>query len=264
MTRPYEYIKPDDFSFFDENDGFGDEPDLMGFAYDVGDSYGMVDLIVSDARRVLDGVDSVEARAMLWVGDMILDAVLESVNLVVNGKRKSRSEVDFQRVNQLQFIHLVVRMLARTQLSMGDDELKERTVEVTSARFCAAYCLRMVENSARDYLKWDGSSELRDYYLMQASAAYGLMKSLENSGESPIAEAVALEIRSQGSRDAAVARWKGDPKGRAMREIRTEWERRRRPGGSFAREMARHYQQKEIDLTEGGIKNAIGRWRREE
>lgn len=62
----------------------------------------------------------------------------------------------------------------------------------------------------------------------------------------------------------AFARHESDPKSLAMREIRAEWERRQRPGASFAREMARHYQLQDIDISEGGIKNAIGRWRREE
>lgn len=54
-----------------------------------------------------------------------------------------------------------------------------------------------------------------------------------------------------------------DPKSIAMKEIRAEWEQRNRPGASFAREMAVKYQMDGTEISEGSIKNAIGRWRRE-
>lgn len=64
--------------------------------------------------------------------------------------------------------------------------------------------------------------------------------------------------RSRGGQRRAA----NDPRSQAMIEIRTEWERRRRPGASFARDMAIKYQTRGIGISEGGIKNAIGRWRR--
>ncbi len=52
-----------------------------------------------------------------------------------------------------------------------------------------------------------------------------------------------------------------DPKSKAMAEIRGEWERRFRPGASFAREM--HGRYAGIIDSEASIKNAISRWRKE-
>lgn len=58
-------------------------------------------------------------------------------------------------------------------------------------------------------------------------------------------------------------RWDDDPKAKAMSLIRAEWEKKNRPGASFARDMARMFQKQGIDISEGGVKNAISRWRKE-
>lgn len=73
-------------------------------------------------------------------------------------------------------------------------------------------------------------------------------------------------VHSKRARAQAVrggeARKRGSPKTAAMEEIRKEWTLRNRPGAGFALEMAVKYQRKGVDLSEGGIKNAIVRWRR--
>ena len=61
----------------------------------------------------------------------------------------------------------------------------------------------------------------------------------------------------------AIRRHEADPKSRAMKEIQSEWQRAGRPGASFARDIAKKYHLAGIELTEGGIKNAISRWRKE-
>jgi hypothetical protein len=73
-------------------------------------------------------------------------------------------------------------------------------------------------------------------------------------------DAVRKEHRHQSARGGK-AKAANDPKAKAMAEIREEWERRRRPGASFAREM--HGKFAGILESEGSIKNAISRWRKE-
>ena len=70
-------------------------------------------------------------------------------------------------------------------------------------------------------------------------------------------------VRQELALKGGKARLKNDPKARAMLEIREAWEVARRSGASFAKEMAMKYQTAGLDLTEGGIKNAITRWRKE-
>lgn len=65
--------------------------------------------------------------------------------------------------------------------------------------------------------------------------------------------------RARGGKNKAA----NDPKVRAMSEIKIEWLRQHRPGGAFARDMAIKYQREGLDISEGGIKNAIGRWRKD-
>lgn len=73
-------------------------------------------------------------------------------------------------------------------------------------------------------------------------------------------DAVREEHRQQRARGGK-AKAANDPKAKAMAEIREEWERRRRPGASFAREM--HSKFAGILESEASIKNAISRWRKE-
>lgn len=75
--------------------------------------------------------------------------------------------------------------------------------------------------------------------------------------------AAALIAGSARARKGAKARAAKDPKARAMEAIRAEWERRHRPGGKFAADMARQHQQQGIEISEGSVKNAITRWRKE-
>lgn len=72
-----------------------------------------------------------------------------------------------------------------------------------------------------------------------------------------------LRKKSERLRAGGRARHANDPKSEAMDAIKVEWERRHRPGAAFAREVAVKYQSQGLDISEGGIKNAIGRWRRE-
>ena len=59
-----------------------------------------------------------------------------------------------------------------------------------------------------------------------------------------------------------IARWMSDPKAQAMQDIRKEWEEQGRPRAPFAKNMSSKYQLKGIDISKGGIDNAIARWRK--
>lgn len=78
------------------------------------------------------------------------------------------------------------------------------------------------------------------------------------------AEAAAkLTKQYQDRRRGYLGKSANDPKVPAMEAIKAEWERRHRPGGKFAHDMAIKYQGQGVDISEGGIKNAITRWRKE-
>lgn len=70
-------------------------------------------------------------------------------------------------------------------------------------------------------------------------------------------------LRVYDTRRGGVAKRHKNPKSAAMAAIKDEWRRQHRPGGGFARTMAARYQREGLDITEGGIKNAISRWRKE-
>lgn len=119
----------------------------------------------------------------------------------------------------------------------------------------------------RDIESWSSidewtSSEIL-YYLRTAQTGYKLALTLSNAALSEQQKLAAQALMHASNRQrGGEIRWARDPKSQAMAEIRAEWERRQRPGGGFAGEMARKFQQRGIDISEGGIKNAIGRWRK--
>ncbi|MBS0216375.1 MAG: hypothetical protein JSR50_11560 [Proteobacteria bacterium] len=108
-----------------------------------------------------------------------------------------------------------------------------------------------------DSLYWDDSSDdLRDEL---ESVRVGFELALQALDRALDDRAIELDR----PRLAGLKRAENDPKAKAMHEIRREWENRQQPGRGFAKEMAFKYQQEGVDLSEGGIKNAISRWRRE-
>lgn len=66
-----------------------------------------------------------------------------------------------------------------------------------------------------------------------------------------------LDWRTKGG----FARWKNDPRSRAMTEIREAWEKAGRPGAAFARQI--HTRYADVITSERSIESAISRWRRE-
>lgn len=81
---------------------------------------------------------------------------------------------------------------------------------------------------------------------------------------------VAEEVEATSSIDrmhAAAVRWEGDTKGQAMQKVKAAWMEMRagkttfRSDAKFARDMMKDFGNV---LSEGGIKNAISRWRRGE
>lgn len=266
MEPKYSFLRSD-FSFFDENDGFRTEFDLLTFEYDDESSYGMVEKVITEARLTLAGVPTDAARAMLWVADSFVNIALDDVTVVhPNGEAIPRDQIDFKSVNQLDFIHLALLPISRDTIRIGDEGFDDSLIDVTPARFCAAYALRMMYNATRSHLNHGDASDLRDYYLMQAATAYGLMKSFINEEDFSISNAISLSIQSKKVKKMAARRWEVDPKSSAMEQVKVKWEQMLggatsfRSDAQFARDMMKDHGE---ELSEGGIKNAIVRWRKE-
>lgn len=265
MSRPYAFLEGKTKKFFDEGAEFlGEQIDLMGFSYEEDSSFGMVARIVEGARTTLGDLPPDFARAALWVGDSILDAALDGITLrSSDGKRLDREDLNFNQLNQLDFISLVLLTIGRSKFELGDEEHSIDSFEVTPARFCAAYALRMIYNGTRDYLK--ESEDLRDYYLMQAATAFGFMQAVTPTDEASISDAVSASLRRDTAKRLAAERWKRDPKGQVMESIKIEWKKRKDAGQRinatrFAKDMAREHRDA---VTIEAIKNAQTRWNKE-
>jgi hypothetical protein len=241
----------------------GGDVDLMEFLFDEESSYGMLMMVVRDARLTLNGVTGQAARAMLWFGDYLLHEALDDAKIIdSSGVTLTRSQLNPKATNQFYFLHFVLLALGKTEVIIGDEANGADDVEVTPARFCAAYSLRMAYNASRDYLAHSDGSDLRDYYLMQTSAAYGLMRALQSPPESAISSAVALSIKSRTARDNARSRWASDPSRDMWRVIKSEWDSWQKDRSKFRwpRDFRRAMQLKFPELIDGTLKNKMSAW----
>lgn len=102
------------------------------------------------------------------------------------------------------------------------------------------------------------------WYLSNAAAGFKLAMTVAESAleerQKVLLSALTL------SQKAANARWDNDPAGRAMREVRKEWESWQSTASRFASDaaFARAMTVKYPAITsEGTVKNACSRWRKE-
>ncbi|KGM54178.1 hypothetical protein N799_09865 [Lysobacter arseniciresistens ZS79] len=239
--------------------------DLLGFSFDSEMSFGMVGRIVEGARSTFVGCHEDFPRAILWFADEMLASILERVAVKSSeGEPIDADSLDFRRLNQLDFMHLVLMTLGKSRFTLGDEDQDVGEYDVTPARFCAAYALRMTYNATLEYMRH--SEHLRTYYLMQASTAFGLMQVVEPASEASIYDAVNSSLRSEAARKSAAARYANDPKAKAMDEIYEEWERwqRResnyRSEADFGRQM--HLKHPEL-VNDRSIAQRAAAWRKE-
>lgn len=261
----YAWINPTEFTFFDEGAGES-KVDLMGFTYDEEAAHEMLDRIITKCRGQLSALDSDGARAILRLADVLLDAMKDHIIFRnESGERVYPDSVAWKKINHLDVIHSVVSVLGSRKIQIGD-EGSDEIFEVTPARFCAAFALKMAFNASRAYLSSDESRDLREYYIAQAAVAYGYMESMRPDRDDGIAKAIAESNTVSAARLSAERRWTKDPKAVAMRDVRDQWDAMQagkvhhRSDAQFARDMMKRHGG---DLSEGGIKNAISRWRRE-
>lgn len=268
MNDKFAWIPESRAAFFDE-DGSEKHVDLIGFQYDKDAAHGMLDRIVTGCRAQLDGLGTDEIRAILRFADATLFEILPSMNLVdADGASLDPESISWSGANQLDFIHVLIMAFGDRRVLISDLQRagEVESWELSPARFCAAFALRMAFNTSRDYLGWEDARELRDYYLAQAAVAYGLMQGLAADQKDGIPGAIHLARSVRASRNAARKRWDESPKTEAMLAIREEWEAMRSSGrhlsdAEFARRAMERYS--DVITNEGSIKNAISRWRRE-
>ena len=109
---------------------------------------------------------------------------------------------------------------------------------------------------ARDEDTREHVADLHNRFMMQFRRARAGIKLFE----------LAPTIKKIEASEKARQRWNNDPKSAAMDAVKSEWERMLngdvsfRSDAQFARDMMKPYGN---ELSEGGIKNAIVRWRKE-
>lgn len=265
MPEPYSWLKCSALGFFDEGGELsGEKVDLMDFAFDEDHAFGMTEKIIVGARQVLTGAPPEFARAALRAVDLYLEQTADDLNLIdAQGVRTSFKDVNTKQLNQLDFIPLVLGMLDKSSILLGDLDQNVDGVEITPSRFCAAFALRMAFNATREYLGYPDASDLREYYLMQAAVAYGLMQSLAGSA-SEVSGVVVSSVRRGSAKAAASARWDNDPTRAMWAEIREEWVRWQedRKLYRYPRDFRRAMQLKFPELVDGTLKNRMSKWGR--
>lgn len=248
-------------AFFGE--GAEKDVDLMGFR--PADPLELVEYVLSSARGMLTGATSAQVRLILEWGDLILRSYIDSgkVKVFCDGAQRAPHTLDFRSLNQMDFLHIAIHVLESAHFVVADDEGVPVQLEVTPPKFCAAYALAMIYNGTRDYLL---DTELGVYYLMQASFALGVARSLPGPSREPLADAVMGSLRRAVARRNVEKRLEHDPKHPAMAAIRAEFDRwqaravRYTNDADFAKKM--HAKYADVIANEGSIKNAVSRWRK--
>jgi hypothetical protein len=240
---PRELANAPRLCFFSEG---AENADLMGFR-PTNEPPELAEYVLSGARDMLTGATSEQARLILDWGDLIVDSFTKNgrIRLFCNSVQVARDSLDFKRLNQIDFLHIVIHMLDSAQCVVGDDAGAPVELEVTPSKFCAAYALAMIYNGTRNYLS---DTELRVYYLMQASFAFGIARSLSERSEEPLTDAVLGSLRRAVARRHAAMRLERDPKQAAKAQSRKLWHERRagkhpslRTNEQFAAECMRRW-----------------------
>ena len=248
-------------AFFGE--GVKKDADLMGFR--PADPPELVEYVLSGARGVLIGATSAQVRLMLEWGDLILRSYIDSgkVKVFCDGAQCAPHSLDFRSLNQMDFLHIAIHVLESAHFVVADDEGVSVELEVTPPKFCAAYALAMIYNGTRDYLL---DTESGVYYLMQASFALGVARSLPGPSREPLADAVMGSLRRAVARRNVEKRLEHDPKHAAMAAIRAEFDRWQTRATHYAGDpdfaIKMHAKHSAVIRNEGSIKNAVTRWRR--
>lgn len=206
MSDSYAFLDKDGISFFDEGAEIpGSDVDLMSFPCDDDRFPEMLGNVVRRARDVLADTPAGFARGALRLGDITLRAILEEkATLVRDGKAVCYDDLDFSRMNQLDYLPILLRIFGDHDVLLGDEDLAAANIRITPEIFCASYVLRMAFNTTR----WvGGDGDLRDYYLMQAAATFGVLQSLLPVIDNSISDAVASSLRKMGARRSATSRW---------------------------------------------------------
>ena len=252
MGGPYAFLEGQSPKFFDEGaDLPGEKVDLLGFSLENADAFGMVERILTAARDVLASVSTDFARAILWLADSLLEGILKD-RVLCSHDGVELCALDFKRLNQLDFVHLMLLTFSKEKVEIGDEACGIDSKEATPAMFCAAYALRMLFNATRGYLR---DSDLRDYYQMQAAVAYGLMQALNLSEDENISAAIAASFRKHAAKKGASAKLANDPTQAAKAFAIKLWPEANRRGFS-----APAFHRK---LTDGGhivAPNTVRKW----
>lgn len=206
--EPYSFIHMSETKFFGEGaDLPGASSDLLSFSFDDSDGLEMLGSIVEDARRVLVDTPTGFASALLRFGDLLLVERLEHEKTLISDKSAgeiiAKDELKFDELNQIELLPIVLHLFSEKEFVIGDEELGLPGVRITPEMFCASFVLRMALNVK--CCMWDG--ELKNYYLMQASAAFGVMQSFIPLKDFSISSVVASSMRKVAAKRSASSRW---------------------------------------------------------
>ncbi|NLA96491.1 MAG: hypothetical protein GX838_06590 [Clostridiaceae bacterium] len=257
---------PDSLVFFLED--CPQNIDLMSLSVDEDIFGGQLAGVVRDACHLLGRVSSEDVLNILRAADCFLGVIADDGDIELIDQDEGRSHLDRAKLKQVTAVSLlwhVAPAMHQMQFAVLGDDGTMIEISTTTENVCAAFALAQAAAAIRYGTHPEWLCPNGGYHAMQAAQAVAIAKVAAAQGNA-IKSLVVHHDRSEQMRRAAEARWIDDPKALAMQKVKTEWQamqqaaRRYRTDAQFARDMMVEHGQ---TLSEGSIKNAITRWRKE-
>ena len=173
----FSFVPPAAVEFFDE--GSSSSAPLLTRGYDETLAFGVVQAMVTDARRALVGVPEEALRPMLRLADLLWQELIETGAVKIEGGPTEWTQESASRGIHCQALPLVLAALAADSFEIYDEDAGIKPMEVTPQRFCAAYILRHTFSSL-DFGYCKGTDDLPICYLLQASVAHGFLLAMSD------------------------------------------------------------------------------------
>lgn len=170
MVKPFSYLRDISVEFFDEGSSHGGALLTAGYKTDL--AFGAIETMVEASRELLAEVPEEGIRGMLWFADALIGNLVNSGTIRPNGEVLQWDAELARKVSRVQLIPLVLDVLGKESVWIGDDGYEP--IEVTPARFCAAFVLRSVF-SCLDFGYTQGIDDLPMCYLAEASQVFGYL-----------------------------------------------------------------------------------------
>lgn len=252
----YRFLKEPPISYFSQHirgdvDLSNAEPDEELFG-------GRLASVARQALDYLSGLDGLDIRNLLLLGDFALAGIVEGGGVTIaDGETRSELTRDvLAHISEIELAAHVGKLLHEMPVHISDPENgRVELVQVTAERFYAAFALSECYAATRygkhvDWLLPNGA-----FHAMQAAEAVGLAKGV--SGRTTLVQV---------ARRAAEVRWSTDPSQVTKASVHEEFRAWRTNPRLYRqpRDFRRAMQLRFPDLVDGTLKNWMSQWGREE